>query len=177
MSSQSSNASPTSKFKRLFSRDLDCPNPTCDGWLMEFGDIDTEERVYIKCSNKKNPDPSLACNQPTIYSKQSSTCPVCRVKFPRATIITMMMPSVWVHAECAVRINPSTFEPPVVCLRCGQPIPTSAPREPTTCGDQEGFIHAECVPSKKRARDIENEETQPPAPPAATNKTPRKGTK
>eukprot|EP01031_Cornospumella_fuschlensis_P027562 gene27562-33288_t len=174
----SQGGTPTKNFKRLHNRDLDCPNLSCNGWLIEYGFVDSEEPAFIKCSNRGNPDPDLRCQQPTIYSKKESTCPICHESFPLMTVITMMSPGIWAHAKCSIRVDGQLppHEAVVSCQRCRNPIPSSATKVPSTIGEVAGYIHESCQSKKKRVCPTASTACIEDAPllPAATK---RRGTK
>lgn len=72
MSNNEELLTPTKRQSQLLpDPDMDCPNLDCMGWLRVFGDLETNEPKYVKCSE-------IDCKQKTILSKFGSQCKHCR---------------------------------------------------------------------------------------------------
>lgn len=151
MSCCSTTPSPTKKkFIQLPDADLDCPNPTCWGWLKIFAEDDGNKvPLFIRCANEE-------CRQRTMVSRFPSTkCPICPNPILFKEIITCGTDGKWVYALC-YGSSPS-HSSQNVCMRCAKPIEDELSAVPVPGGV--GFIHLKC--SNKRKLLSLAEEQQP----------------
>ena len=126
---------------------IDCPCPTCDGWLNLYGTSKGEVPTYFQCSNK--------CNQRTIFSKKITLCKGCDANINLKDIITTAWDQSWVHLGCAHR-RPQPSNVYAVCLRCKMNINDPEDALPSKNHGVDGFIHKQCASARKRMRECDD---------------------
>ena len=140
-----------SAFTKMKDPKMDCPNKNCPGWLALYGstDLPSPRPTYFQCSHK--------CNQPTIFSKKESKCPICKDPIKMREVITPGWDRQWIHYQCA---SLSTPPPDVfaVCLRCSENITSTEDSIPSSFNGIEGFLHISCTKKRQRsAAETDNE--------------------
>lgn len=151
-----------SAFIQLRDPGLDCPRKDCDGWIVLFGTPGPPPQpVYMQCSNHHHPDLQFRCNQPTIFSKKSSTCDACQTSIGLRDIISTGWDRKWIHFRCAHR----SVKPPdvfAICLRCNLTINSIQESEPACLGGIDGYVHVGCT-KRKRQEDSGDDDSQWPS--------------
>lgn len=147
MSSPSSlTASPTFIRRRveLQDCDLDCPSPTCNGWLRLFGSDEDKTPNFVSCSNDYTTEDGIKmCTQKVMLSKFFNKCPSCSQMIKAKSIIACTVGGSWMHAACFQKSHnePSIF---ALCQRCRKAIKTEEDCEHSMCGGVAGYKHLKC---------------------------------
>lgn len=134
-----------SKYEELPNLELDCPHPTCGGWLIGFklrSDTFATDPAFIKCSEAD-------CKQRVMLSQFDSRCVICKKSiFLREIITKSEAGGPWVHCNCFE----SQFSKAIVgiCLRCKDIIKEKEDYIETSCGAKSGCLHLGCVPKNKK---------------------------
>ena len=83
-----------SKFTKLTGEpyDLDCPNPSCQGWLNVFARKGETKPCFLRCANSSKNN-NGDCTVSTIFSAKESACPACHRSIKRVfsfNILTLL---------------------------------------------------------------------------------------
>ena len=149
----SQTSSPTKRYRvEIFSKKLlDCPCPSCNGWLRLFADAETPDRPnYVKCSSEDSSGtPPSTCTAKVMFSKFETICSSCSKPIMKHSVIASSRGgNVWVHCRC-YKGEKTYF---AICQRCRSFIESEAASAPTACGGTQGYCHKTCVPSKTNKR-------------------------
>jgi len=85
--------------------DLDCPNPSCNGWLNFFAKDDggsSTSPAYVNCvfKNSKSDSEKDSCGIKIILSKFTSNCRSCKKEIGKGSLIVSEDGRLWMHASC-----------------------------------------------------------------------------
>jgi hypothetical protein len=153
MSSCSSPTASPSKPKRveLFPApecSLDCPSPTCRGWLRFFGDpSNPTEAQFVCCSSEVAGIFPPECTAKVMISRFSSKCAQCAGTIKAKELIAAdRSGNYWIHCSCFIKRTTKVF---AKCQRCNIFIENEIDAEPSTCGGKDGFVHIKCSNLRK----------------------------
>ena len=154
-----------SKFTKLTGEpyDLDCPNPSCQGWLNVFARKGETKPCFLRCANSSKNN-NGDCTVSTIFSAKESACPACHRSIKRVfsvNILTLLHAffiillfnkgeilaafdesRTWFHAKCVA--DGAASAETITCVRCDKVLlDTDTTKFINICGKLRE-VHARC---------------------------------
>lgn len=137
--------------------DMDCPSPTCEGWLRFFAnESSVKDAVFVSCSNDFEGDGR--CFQKVMFSKFDTICPACKKPIQKKEVITCLATGgKWVHMKCFCEIGNNEEVLFAICQKCRKSIRQESDAISSVCGGRSGYRHLKC-PNKRKLLDESGEE-------------------
>lgn len=71
---------------------MDCPNPSCEGWLLFFANQGETTPLFLRCVfSAKNEAGKGTCQPTMIFAKRESICSACDFTMERVTVATYII--------------------------------------------------------------------------------------
>ena len=70
--------------------DLDCPNPSCNGWMIFFAHKGEDVPVFLRCANS-NKNAAGTCEVQCIFATKEGTCSACSKHIKRVSILVVVV--------------------------------------------------------------------------------------